>query len=103
MDETQDVAPAPKPKRGRPPKPRNKAGTSAAECDAQSAACPAKPAGRSAACPAKPAGRRRGGQPGNTNAVKTGRHGRVTMEIRALNRRLRAIRRRAEAMVDAVV
>ena len=92
MDETQDVAPAPKPKRGRPPKPRNKAGTSAAECDAQSAACPAKPAGR-----------RRGGQPGNTNAVKTGRHGRVTMEIRALNRRLRAIRRRAEAMVDAVV
>lgn len=92
MRAPQDVAPAPKRKRGRPPKPRDKAGTSAAECEAQSAACPAKPKGR-----------RRGGQPGNTNAVRTGRHGRVTMEIRALNRRLRAIRRRAEAMAEEVV
>ena len=62
---------APKKKRGRPRKPQ------------QVAPGPA---------------RKRGGQPGNTNAVKTNAHGRERMYLRAVGRRLRAIQRRAEAI-----
>ena len=69
--EPQDLAPAPKKRRGRPRKPQEVAPGPV---------------------------RKRGGQPGNTNAVKTNAHGRERMYLRAANRRLRAIRRRVEAI-----
>jgi hypothetical protein len=41
----------------------------------------------------------RGGRPGNTNALKTGLH---TAEVKDLRRRLRAWRRRANALIEEV-